>query len=162
MTDCKFRSLLYHPPFRVLKTKLDHLRFKEFTLRMVDIDSFSGLASLTSLDLSHNNIVSLSPGSLAGLKSLVHLSLSHNYLQIVTGSWLDKVPRLNSLLLMDNDIIMVEDKAFDSLKDLMEVNLAGKSLWPLISSWSGTMFINVWRSRKNNAQLSHQLLKPKL
>ena len=93
---------------------------------MDDIDSFSGLASLASLDLSHNNIVSLSPGSLTGLKSLIHLSLSHNYLQVVSGSWLDKVPSLNSLLIMDNDIIMVEDKSFKSLKNLTEVNLAGE------------------------------------
>ena len=86
----------------------------------------AGLRSLSSLDLSHNQIVALGPGSLAGLPRLQHLALAHNYLQAVSGAWLRPLPSLQTLLLMDNDISLVEEGSLDTLANLTEINLAGE------------------------------------
>ena len=87
------------------------------------------MRSLISLDLSHNKIVDLAPGSMSGLVSLQHLTLSHNYLQTVSADWLGHVPRVTRVMLMDNDITRVEDGALDSLDNLDQINLAGKLEW---------------------------------
>ena len=51
-------------------------------METVEDGAFSGLDSLTSLDLSHNSIVTLATNSLSGLPSLTHLNLAHNHLQV--------------------------------------------------------------------------------
>ena len=86
----------------------------------------AGLRSLSSLDLSHNQIVALGPGSLAGMPRLQHLALAHNYLQAVSGAWLRPLPSLETLLVMDNDISLVEEGSLDTLTNLTEINLAGE------------------------------------
>ena len=84
-----------------------------------------GLLSLTSLDLSHNNILTLADDSLAGLPSLEILSLSHNHLQVVSALWMTGTPLLMELLVMDNDITNVEEDALAGLGNFSEINLAG-------------------------------------
>ena len=106
---------------------------------------FSGLVSLSMLDLSYNSIISLGPASLSGLSrwaligqyllnkalwlvlSLSVLTLAHNHLQTVSPAWLAHPgPGLTRLLLMDNDISAVEDHSFDNLNNITEINLAGE------------------------------------
>ena len=70
--------------------------------------------------------MALGPGSLAGLPRLQHLALAHNYLQAVSGAWLRPLPSLQTLLLMDNDISLVEEGSLDTLANLTEINLAGE------------------------------------
>ena len=77
--------------------------------------------------------MALGPGSLAGLPRLQHLALAHNYLQAVSGAWLRPLPSLQTLLLMDNDISLVEEGSLDTLANLTEINLAGE-----LSTYSST------------------------
>ena len=57
---------------------------------------------------------------------LQHLALAHNYLQAVSGAWLRPLPSLETLLVMDNDISLVEEGSLDTLTNLTEINLAGE------------------------------------
>ena len=116
-------------------------------METVEDGAFSGLDSLTSLDLSHNSIVTLATNSLSGLPSLTHLNLAHNHLQVrmnppqlisinfnffswqvVSESLAPSSPLLSSLLLMDNDIATVAEGALDVVKDLKQLDLTGTTM----------------------------------
>ncbi|XP_078681936.1 uncharacterized protein LOC144916613 [Branchiostoma floridae x Branchiostoma belcheri] len=76
-----FEALTLHDKAFSGLSSLTHLELSYNSISTLPQDLFEGLSSLTHLDLRHNKIPTLPPHVFEGLSSLTHLDLSHNNLQ---------------------------------------------------------------------------------
>ena len=79
-----------------------YLRFNG--LRVLDRDAFSGLDSLTTLELSDNDLNSLPGGVFNGLQLLTTLELSNNELNSLPGGVFNGLQLLTTLELSNNEL----------------------------------------------------------
>ena len=86
----------------------------------VDVDAFKDLKILVELDLSHNNLTSLMPGTFSGNDRLQTLSLSHNKLSELHPFQFPRLMHLRSLDLSANAISGVDSNALVHLGDSVE------------------------------------------
>lgn len=86
--------------------------------------TFHGLARLNVLCMSHNQISLLSPAAFHNTSTLHHLDLSSNRLQIVGRHPFQDLLGLEELLLYNNRITHVESNALITLSNLKKVYLS--------------------------------------
>uniref|UniRef100_A0A8C3JMN8 TIR domain-containing protein n=1 Tax=Calidris pygmaea TaxID=425635 RepID=A0A8C3JMN8_9CHAR len=90
--------------------------------------SFSRLPRLLTLDLTHNLLATLAPGAFGGLGALATLNLSHNRLvNLPEGSFLG-LGNLRGLLLDHNPLATISPAAFLPLANLTWLTLRGGRL----------------------------------
>ncbi|PKU29415.1 leucine-rich alpha-2-glycoprotein [Limosa lapponica baueri] len=87
--------------------------------------------SSTCLDLSHNRLATLAPGTLAGLGALERLDLEGNRLGTLPPTTFAPVPALRLLFLQDNELQALPTGIFLPLRHLLVLDLAGNRLWAL-------------------------------
>ena len=76
---------------------------------------FDGLTSLTTLDLSYNDLTSLPDGVFDELTSLTTLWLLHNDLTSLPDGVFDELTSLTELYLFNNGLTSLPDGVFDEL-----------------------------------------------
>lgn len=101
--------------------------------------AFSGLdESLHTLNVEQQSMIKSSEGfSIARLTKLTKLTIKANSLKIVKNDWLnDKIPNVHTIVLDDDEISEVEDKAFANFSKLKSIYMADN----YIKSISRSMF----------------------
>lgn len=88
--------------------------------------SFPGLSHLEALNLNHNQLVLVQPGTFQNASGprLRHLDLSSNQLQVLQRHLLVELPGLEELLLFNNRIVQVESGALAAPPRLRKVYLS--------------------------------------
>lgn len=102
----------------------------------LDPSPFSGLSNLAILDLSNNNIANIGDNLLEGLVNLKELHLQHNNLARLWKSanlggpvlFLKRAQNLTTLLMDNNGLDEIPEKALRGLSDLRKLSLSNNLL----------------------------------
>ncbi|XP_076348207.1 G-protein coupled receptor GRL101-like [Tachypleus tridentatus] len=108
--------------YTVLHSGVDFENLKGNFIQEIDLAAFSGLSSLKTLDLSHQNIFNVSRNAFLGLRSLLHLDLSHNYLKNLNEGVFNGLDKLFSLDLTYNKVTHMESRVFVGLTMLKKLH----------------------------------------
>ncbi|KAL7668343.1 hypothetical protein ACOME3_009045 [Neoechinorhynchus agilis] len=84
--------------------------------------------TLTSLDLSNNQITTLEPSDFSGLSNLKYLSLQSNIITNIMSRAFEAASLLEAIDLSQNDLSTFPVDAFDGLENLIFFNLADNKL----------------------------------
>ncbi|XP_036394023.1 toll-like receptor 21 [Megalops cyprinoides] len=108
----------------------------------------------TSLNISHNQVSHIPPGSFSHLQQLKTLKLDWNYLQNVSNYAFLNLGQLESLNLSTNKIKTLEPLAFSGLENLTELILSSNALWDfppqVFSNLTNLNFLNFQINRLSN------------
>lgn len=108
--------------FRQL-TLLNTLTLSNCKVTEIVAGAFTGLSSLTELNLNHNEIRTLSANILQPLTALRDLKLDNNTLQSIGRETFTGNPRLESISLASNEIIEIQRGFIENLQDLRTLRL---------------------------------------
>lgn len=84
--------------------------------------------NLTSLDMSHNNLRSISPESLRPYPDLIHLIVSYNTIARLDGRLCETLPRLQTLNVARNQVLTLREEDLNGCSGLAELNLGSNRL----------------------------------
>nr|XP_046249851.1 leucine-rich repeat neuronal protein 3-like [Scatophagus argus] len=93
------------------------------------------LANITEIDLSQNNISSVSDVSLGSLPQLLSLHMEENWIQELSDSCLASLPNLQEFYINHNLIFSISPRAFQGLSRLMRLHLNSNRLTSINSQW---------------------------
>uniref|UniRef100_A0A3Q3QXZ5 Ig-like domain-containing protein n=1 Tax=Monopterus albus TaxID=43700 RepID=A0A3Q3QXZ5_MONAL len=93
------------------------------------------LANITEIDLSQNNISSVSGVNLGPLLQLLSLHLEENYIQELPDSCLAFLPNLQEFYINHNLIFSISPRAFWGLTRLLRLHLNSNRLTSINSRW---------------------------
>ncbi|XP_030231275.1 amphoterin-induced protein 3 [Gadus morhua] len=112
-------------PPRTVMMDLSHNR-----IARLEPGSFSGLARLETLRLNHNQMAEIQPGAFlnASGAALRHLDLSSNHLRVLEAHYFTELSGLEELLLFNNRIARVENHALAGLGRLRKAYLSHNRL----------------------------------
>ncbi|PRP81697.1 ERL1b AtERECTA-like receptor S/T protein kinase protein [Planoprotostelium fungivorum] len=106
-----------------LKTLSMRSAFQGSTANRTLPASFGSLSQLTSVDLSHNNLIGGIPSSLSQLHDLNTLDLSYNYLNGSVPSFINAstFPSVTSIDLSSNQLIQIDANALSGIQSTCSV-----------------------------------------
>ncbi|XP_040895220.1 leucine-rich repeat neuronal protein 3-like [Toxotes jaculatrix] len=93
------------------------------------------LANITEIDLSQNNISSVSDVCLGSLPQLLSLHMEENWIQELTDSCLTSLPNLQEFYINHNLIFSISPRAFQGLGRLLRLHLNSNRLTSVNSQW---------------------------
>lgn len=93
------------------------------------------LENITEIDLSQNNITSLSDVHLGSLPQLLSLHLEENLIQELAGNCLPSLPNLQEFYINHNFIFSINPEAFSGLDRLVRLHLNSNRLTSIDSQW---------------------------
>ncbi|XP_031639841.1 toll-like receptor 7 [Contarinia nasturtii] len=105
--------------------------------QLISIDwSESNFSQLKELRLQHNNLTNIMSGTFHGMHSLTHLNLSYNQLETLTDDMLNDTKKLQELHLQNNKLYQLPSALFRDLPELMILDLSSNQLSNhYIDSW---------------------------
>ncbi|XP_029472949.1 platelet glycoprotein Ib alpha chain-like [Rhinatrema bivittatum] len=103
---------------------LTHLDLSENNLTTLTNETFKSLSSLGKLIISKNKITTLPNGTFAGLNKVSELNLEMNNLQSLEPGIFSSLPALKTLNLQKNQLESVPEGIFDSLAKLSTLSLS--------------------------------------
>ncbi|MCG9132486.1 leucine-rich repeat protein, partial [Candidatus Poribacteria bacterium] len=101
-------------------------------------DDFDGLTYLTSLDLGYNSLSSLPSGLFDGLTALTSLNIQNNSLTSLPDDIFDDLTKLKTLILTGNDINTLQGDLITSLSSLSTLKLDHNDLSSLPAGFFAT------------------------
>ncbi|XP_044211969.1 leucine-rich repeat neuronal protein 3-like [Thunnus albacares] len=93
------------------------------------------LANLTEIDLSQNNISSVSDVCVGSLPQLLSLHMEENWIQELSDSCLASLPNLQEFYINHNLIFSISPGAFQGLSRLLRLHLNSNRLTSINSQW---------------------------
>lgn len=93
-------------------------------LRSLNTGSLESFVQLKSLDLSNNIISQIAEGSLRGLASLVSLDLSGNSVDTLPSTIFQDTPELRQLKLINNRLSILSPRVFTPVQNLVILDLS--------------------------------------
>ncbi|XP_034445158.1 leucine-rich repeat neuronal protein 3 [Hippoglossus hippoglossus] len=93
------------------------------------------LANITEIDLSQNNISSVSDVCLGFLPQLLSLHMEENWIQELSDSCLVSLPNLQEFYINHNLIFSISPGAFHGLRRLLRLHLNSNRLTSINSQW---------------------------
>ncbi|XP_041794759.1 leucine-rich repeat neuronal protein 3 [Chelmon rostratus] len=93
------------------------------------------LANITEIDLSQNNISSVSHVCLGSLPQLLSLHMEENWIQELADSCLASLPNLQEFYINHNLIVSISPGAFQGLSRLTRLHLNSNRLTSINSQW---------------------------
>lgn len=93
------------------------------------------LANITEIDLSQNNISSVSDVCLGSLPQLLSLHMEENWIQELSDSCLISLPNLQEFYINHNLIFSISSQAFHGLSRLLRLHLNSNRLTSINSQW---------------------------
>ncbi|XP_075941339.1 leucine-rich repeat neuronal protein 3-like [Anarhichas minor] len=93
------------------------------------------LANITEIDLSQNNISSVSDVCLGSLPRLLSLHMEENWIQELSDSCLASLPNLQEFYINHNVIFSINPAAFRGLSRLLRLHLNSNRLTSINSQW---------------------------
>ncbi|XP_008556172.1 slit homolog 2 protein-like [Microplitis demolitor] len=107
---------------------LQKLVMRNCGLRTINTGAFNRLELLVELDLTDNNITSLTPGTFLEAQNLRVIFLNHNSLQSLDNGLFHDLKHLRRLEISHNRLERISDRAFDSLSKLEALTLNDNNL----------------------------------
>ncbi|XP_010881515.1 leucine-rich repeat neuronal protein 3 [Esox lucius] len=93
------------------------------------------LANITEIDLSQNNISSVSDVHLGSLPRLLSLHMEENWVQVLSDSCLPSLPNLQEFYINHNLIASIHPGAFQGLGRLLRLHLNSNHLTGISRDW---------------------------
>ena len=124
-------NVFQYLPRAVLKnlSSLESLDISGNQIRSISSDAFIGLTSLKSLYLRRNQIQYLPSKFLEMISSVTHLSLDSTYLNYLDGDLFVSSKRLTNLTLSKNRFVSFNQSTFDPLSSLVKsIDISGNNL----------------------------------
>ncbi|TTA40552.1 Trophoblast glycoprotein [Bagarius yarrelli] len=126
-------SCLTKDSFPVRMDYLAEVYLHENQIKQVDPGVFDNLPALRLLDLSSNPILNFSPDAFPENNMLQVLNLSRSlynfsYADVFSNLFKHATPKLSSLSLANNDLVVLAEDMFTSLSDLTSLDLRNNSL----------------------------------
>ncbi|XP_059125457.1 platelet glycoprotein Ib alpha chain-like [Peromyscus eremicus] len=121
-------------------SKLDNLKLSHNNLRSLP-SLGQALPALTILDISFNQLESLSPGVLEGLSQLQELYLQNNNLRSLSPGLFMFTTKLNKLNLANNKLRELPPGLLDGLEELDTLYLQGNWLRTVPKGFFGTLLL---------------------
>uniref|UniRef100_A0A8C5R7T5 Adhesion molecule with Ig like domain 3 n=1 Tax=Leptobrachium leishanense TaxID=445787 RepID=A0A8C5R7T5_9ANUR len=143
------RKGLQHPPANLPPT-LTSLDLSHNNISHLYDNWLLGLPRLDILRLSHNQIRRLPPGTFHNATSLKHLDLSSNFLESIHEELFHQLSGLEELLLYKNSIKHVDDGAFAGLSNIRKIYLS----WNKLTKFSFSSFQNLTNPHLRTLDLS--------
>ncbi|KAG7237063.1 hypothetical protein INR49_032808 [Caranx melampygus] len=84
--------------------------------------------NITSLDMSHNRLVALSPLSLSPYPGLIYLDVSYNSITKLDGHLCQTLPQLQSLIIEHNEVHLLKKEDLGNCTNLTQLNMASNRL----------------------------------
>lgn len=130
--DCNDLGLLLLPDRLPLETQVLLLQ----TNNMINVEkTLDYLENITEIDLSQNNISSLSDVRLGALPQLLSLHLEENLIQKLSDSCLPSLPNLQEFYINHNFIVSISPNSFFGLDQLVRLHLNSNRLTSVNSEW---------------------------
>ncbi|KAK7597706.1 hypothetical protein V9T40_009931 [Parthenolecanium corni] len=107
----------------ILNPSIERLILKPNRIKTVDVASFQFYGYLKHIDLSHNELVRITPQTFVTQTRLVELHLNHNKLSNITDKTFYGLKSLTVLNLRSNFLEDLPDKVFSPLTHLKELDL---------------------------------------
>ncbi|XP_044756946.1 phospholipase A2 inhibitor-like [Coccinella septempunctata] len=122
-----------------LKTELPKVVFDAVEIRGQDVpilyeNSISDIDDLDELILEENNIQEIEPGTFKNLSLIRLIKLKKNQLKTIKEGIFNHLP-LSDLDLSQNEISVIEDKAFDNMPNLLNVRLSFNKIGKWNRNW---------------------------
>ncbi|CAO2643964.1 Platelet glycoprotein Ib alpha chain [Lemmus lemmus] len=136
LDECELTSLQTNEKL----SKLENLHLSHNNLQSLP-SLGRALPALTILDLSFNQLGSLSPGVLEGLSQLQELYLQNNNLRSLPPGLLVSTTKLKKLSLANNQLRELPHGLLDGLEDLDTLYLQGNWLHTIPKGFFGTLFL---------------------
>lgn len=122
---CPLKNLQY---FNVSGNKLRDLSHFHLSASISTVLSRKCGPNLKVLDLSHNNIESLSPAIFSNLGKLLELNLSNNGMTFIADRALEGLVSLSVINLAENRLNSLPPELFSEAKNVKEINLSNNTL----------------------------------
>lgn len=122
---CPLKNLQY---FNASGNKLRDLSHLHLSASISTVLSKKCGPNLKVLDLSHNNIESLSPAIFSNLGKLLELNLSNNGMTFIADRALEGLVSLSVINLAENRINSLPPELFSEAKNVKEINLSNNTL----------------------------------
>lgn len=130
--DCNDMGLSALPEKLPLETQVLLLQ----TNNIVNVEkTLDYLANITEIDLSQNNISSVSDVCLGSLPQLLSLHMEENWVQELPDSCLASLPNLQEFYINHNLIFSISSQAFQGLSRLLRLHLNSNRLKNINSQW---------------------------
>ncbi|KAM4615500.1 leucine-rich repeat neuronal protein 3 [Polymixia lowei] len=97
------------------------------------------LANITEIDLSQNNLSSISDIHLGRLPQLLSLHMEENWIRELPGSCLAELANLQELYINHNLISFISHSAFQGLRNLLRLHLNSNKLKTIDKEWFEAM-----------------------
>ncbi|CAL8330006.1 unnamed protein product [Boreogadus saida] len=97
------------------------------------------LTNITEIDLSQNNLTSISDVQLGRLPQLLSLHMEENWIQVLPESCLAELPNLQELYMNHNLISSISHTAFEGLHRLLRLHLNSNKLKVISREWFEAM-----------------------
>ncbi|CAN9498987.1 unnamed protein product [Ophioblennius macclurei] len=130
--DCNNLGLTTLPERLPLTTQVLLLQTNNIVTVREDLDY---LANITEIDLSQNNISSLSHVSLGTLPQLLSLHMEENWIHELSDRCLVSLRNLQELYINHNVIFSISSLAFQGLERLLRLHLNSNRLMSINSQW---------------------------
>lgn len=141
-------------------SNLRELHLKSNNLKYIP-KALSNLSFLKTLDLSYNEISSISSHSITGLTNLLHLNLSGNRINNITSDAFKGIPSLLSLDLSNNELKYVEEGSFLILINLEYLKVASNNLTDIAELFAGMENLLVLDISQNNINMFDYAFLPR-
>ncbi|KAL7671555.1 hypothetical protein ACOME3_006449 [Neoechinorhynchus agilis] len=140
-------------------TQIISLKNKNMTT-VTEINMWLPINTLTSLDLSNNQITMLAPSDFSGLSNLKYLSLQSNIITNIKSKAFEAASLLEAIDLSQNDLSTFPVDAFDGLENLIFFNLADNKLRSIPGSlydikMPNLVFLNVSNNLVQHFNIDH-------
>lgn len=100
----------------------------ERNLISIDKNLFDGFVSLKTIDLKNNDLEHLNPALFYGLNNLEDINLSSNIISMIEADLFNGLPKLNTINLSFNQIIHLNGNLFTSLPNIELIILCNNRL----------------------------------
>ncbi|XP_048244635.1 carboxypeptidase N subunit 2-like [Haliotis rufescens] len=106
------------------KPNLEYVRMKNFGIETLASDVFTDTTALRTLDLSVNNMVTITTTTFLSSPSLTELILDSNSISTIDDTAFSTVSGIQKLNLANNNISILSDNVFSGLRNLIELDLS--------------------------------------
>lgn len=139
--------------FAPLNSTLQILDLSYNQIRTLSQNSFGQLGNLKDLRIDGNNLTSVAAGVFSGLESLEILSIRNSGLREFNGQWFNQGSKLRNLYLDGNSIASLNDGSFEVFDELFFINLN----WNQLTALSAAAFGGSLRTIGNINAMTNQI-----
>ncbi|CAH1972568.1 unnamed protein product [Acanthoscelides obtectus] len=147
-SSCNLKTL-ESGTFDISGNQIKNLQLSYSKIELLKQKAFVGLIFLKNLNMSHNSITSVYPGTFTGVKKIESIDLSYNNITVLSDDGFLELINLKELNLAYNSIKTISSKAFNGLGNLVLLNLERNNITEVSDVLSKLINLQVLNLRDN-------------